>query len=168
MLTADGPRLLEFNVRFGDPETQAILPRTQLPLADVLLAAARGHLGDEIERLGLRGVVPADPGVATVAVVVAAHGYPDEPRTGERVTVDREGGRPSAASLGGRPRGGPRGADAAIITTGGRVVTVVGSGATMAEAAGAAYEGAERVRFPSAFYRTDIGVTAPSLAGAAA
>jgi phosphoribosylamine--glycine ligase len=169
MLTADGPRLLEFNVRFGDPETQAVLPRTRLPLADVLMAAARGRLGDGIDRTGMRGVVPADPDVATVAIVVAARGYPDEPHTGERVTVDRDGW-PAAARLhwaGVReePLGG---GDAAIITSGGRVATVVGSGLSIAEAARAAYAGAERVRFPSAFYRADIGVRRASLAGAAA
>ena len=83
MLTADGPRLLEFNVRFGDPETQAILPRLREPIGPLLLAAAGGRLAAEF---GSSTSVRADPDSVAVAVVLAASGYPGPPATGDPIS----------------------------------------------------------------------------------
>ena len=83
MLTADGPVLLECNARFGDPETQVILPRLAAPLGPLLLAAAKGRLKAAIKALGIDGHrVPTLPGAA-VGIVLAAAGYPDAPRVGD-------------------------------------------------------------------------------------
>ncbi len=85
MLTADGPVLLECNARFGDPETQAVLPRLAVPLGPLLLAAAQGRLLDAAMPLGLEGRrLPSLPG-ASVAIVLAAAGYPDAPRRGDSI-----------------------------------------------------------------------------------
>ena len=85
MLTADGPRLLEFNVRFGDPETQVQLPRLATPLGPLLAAAARDRLAFAAQGAGIRrAIVPTIPGAA-VGVVVAAPGYPSDVSTGGRI-----------------------------------------------------------------------------------
>ena len=86
MLTADGPRLLECNVRFGDPETQATLPRLATPLLPLLAGPRPGRLADAAAAAGIAGtLLPVHPGAA-VAVVVAAAGYPEAPRTGDPIT----------------------------------------------------------------------------------
>ncbi|MCW2921010.1 MAG: purD [Thermoleophilia bacterium] len=147
MLTADGPSVIEFNVRFGDPEAQVVLPRLRGDVALLLQAAARGELAD----------APAfewDDRVA-VGVVVAAEGYPLAPRTGD------------AISLGDVPRdtrdaivfhsGTTLDADGALRTAGGRVVTVVGFGDDVDSARAAATAAASRVHFDGAWHRSDIG-----------
>jgi phosphoribosylamine--glycine ligase len=144
MLTADGPRLLEFNARFGDPETQVILPRLAVALGPLLLAAARGRLPDE-------AAVPAIPGAA-VGIVLAAAGYPDAPRRGDRIDgreqLDHE---LLVFHSGTRCRG-----DGSWETNGGRVLTVVGRGADLERARAAAERGAETLRFDGVQRRTDI------------
>jgi phosphoribosylamine--glycine ligase len=144
MLTADGFRALEFNARFGDPETQVVLPRLRSDLVPLLLAAALGSLPDR-PRLEW-SERPA------VGVVVASGGYPESYGTGfeveglstvpDGVLVFHAGTRLIAG------RG--------LVTSGGRVFTTVGMGADVEEARMAALAGAVRVRFPGAFFRRDI------------
>lgn len=146
MLTSDGPRLLEFNARLGDPETQAILPRLAAPLGPVLLAAARGALA---------GVppIPTLPGAA-VAIVLASAGYPGRPTTGDRID-----GLDAAVS------------DGALIfhsatrlvsreweTAGGRVLSVVGQGRDLDTARAAAEHAAVRIAWLGHQRRHDIGL----------
>ncbi len=153
MLTPDGPRLLEFNVRFGDPEAQAVLPRIDGQLAPVLLAAARGSR-DGV-RLKIRNV-------ATVAVVIAADGYPANPRSGDEID-----GIPDARATGALVfHGGTAQVEGRSVTNGGRVLTVVGRGPDLGAARDQAYEAASRIRFAGMRYRRDIGAATRELAGA--
>jgi phosphoribosylamine--glycine ligase len=157
ILTANGPVLLECNARLGDPEAQAILPRLSGALGPVLLAAANGDLGSIVRTLGAGTVaLPTFPG-ATVGIVVAADGYPDAPRRGDRIA-----GLAEAGALGGlvfhagtlaRDEGG-------FTTNGGRVLTVVGRGTDLAEARAAAERAAEPVHWPGAQRRHDIAADA--------
>lgn len=133
-LTERGIRVIEFNVRFGDPETQAVLPRLRTPLPDVLLAAANGTL-EQVPPLDW------DPG-AVVAVVLAAEGYPGRLTLGVPVT--------STDVI----HAGTSEVDGQVVTSGGRVLAVRGFGATVAEARADAY--AKIQPFEGAQYRTDI------------
>jgi phosphoribosylamine--glycine ligase len=146
MLTADGPKLLEFNGRFGDPETQAILPRLAAPLGPLLLAAARG---------GLAGVAaPATLPGATCAVVLACAGYPETPRSGDAISgLDAAGAR-GALVFHAATTETPEGAWA---TAGGRVLTVVARGDTPTDAARAADHAADAITWPGLQRRHDIG-----------
>jgi phosphoribosylamine--glycine ligase len=156
MLTDEGPRLLEFNARFGDPETQAILPRLATPIAPLLLAAALNRLTQAADELGLRGpLVPVSRG-ATVALVLAAPGYPDQTEVGSPVEgIDR------AVSSGALVfQAGVRRRDGVLETSSGRVLTVVGSGVDLDEAADRAYAAAEHVQFHGKQIRRDIARSA--------
>jgi len=154
MLTAGGPRLLEFNVRLGDPEAQAILPRLAVPLAPLLAAAAEGHLATAAAQLGLgpRAVLPAAQD-ACVAIVLAAEGYPERPRRGDPIA-----GLADARAAGGLvfAAGVERTTDG-LHTAGGRVLTVVGRGRDLVAAADAAYDAAGHVAFAGVQLRRDIG-----------
>lgn len=159
MLTDAGPRLLEFNVRLGDPEAQVILPRLAVPLAPLLEAAAHDELASAAAALGIDGpVVPAEDGWAT-AVVLAAAGYPDAPRKGDVIegleAASAAGGLVFGAGVAAGPSGEPR-------TAGGRVMTVVGRGSSLDEAADRAYAAASHVTFPGVQFRRDIGRSAAS------
>jgi phosphoribosylamine---glycine ligase len=146
MLTEDGPRVLEFNVRFGDPETQAILPRLRSDLLPLLEAATTPG--------GLAGVDLAwAPGTA-VTLVLASAGYPASQSTGDPITgLDRvpEGVHVTHA-------GTARGADASLVTAGGRVLSVTGLGPDAAAARDAAYAAAEMIEFPGKQLRHDIAL----------
>jgi phosphoribosylamine--glycine ligase len=164
MLTTDGPRLLEFNVRLGDPETQAILPRLGVPLGPLLLAAATGRLSDAAAELGIAGpLVPAVPGAA-LAVVLATAGYPEAPGTGDSIE-----GLDAAREAGGLVFAGAveAMADGGLRTAGGRVVTVVGRGDDLPTAAGQAYAAADLVQFAGRQLRRDLARSAAA-AGAGA
>jgi phosphoribosylamine--glycine ligase len=153
VLTAEGPKVLEFNARFGDPETQVVLPLVENDVAELLLAAATGRL-DRQPPINVRG------GFA-VGVVMASGGYPGPYRTGLPITGIADAERDAlmfhaATSL--VDNGNP-------ITSGGRVLTVVGQGSSITEAQLLAYAACEQVHFEGAHYRTDIGrrETLPSL-----
>ena len=146
MLTPDGPRILEFNVRFGDPEAQAILPRIDAPLAQLMLECSTG-------RLTASGVLPAKP-FATVALVLAADGYPESGRRGDAISGIEAARRIGALVFG---AGVGRNDDGEIVTAGGRVLTVVGSGATVSAAADMAYAAADLIEYAGKWSRRDIG-----------
>ena len=147
MLTADGPILLECNARFGDPETQAILPRLATALGPILLAAARGSLPPDLTAL------PTLPG-ATVAIVFATSGYPDRPQPGDRILgiADAEGTGALVFHA-----GTDRQADGTWRTAGGRVLAVVGRGVDVDGAHDAAETAAYAIGFDGAQRRHDIG-----------
>ncbi len=149
MLTGDGPVLLECNARFGDPETQAIVPRLAGPLGPLLLAAARGDLPADMTML------PTIPGAA-VAIVLAAAGYPDQPMSGDRIR-----GLPDAVGMGAIAfhSGTSRQIDGTWRTAGGRVLSVVGRGVDMECARDAAEEAAGAIAFDGLQRRHDIGGT---------
>ena len=143
MLTADGPRVLEFNARFGDPETQSILPRLEGDLLGALAAAAGGDL-DEVE------LAATDD--AAVTVTIAAGSYP---AAGDRGTpIDGVAEAEAAGAL--VFHAGTALHDGQLVTNGGRILNVTGVGATVAEARARAYAGAERISFAGARYRSDI------------
>ncbi|MDZ7674643.1 MAG: phosphoribosylamine--glycine ligase [Acidimicrobiales bacterium] len=144
MLTDDGPKLLEYNVRFGDPEAQVVLPRVTSDLAQLLTEAADGHLDHE----------PTFTDDACVAVACAARHYPASPQTGDLI-----GGLAEVADLAGVEvfYAGVGAADTdGLVTSGGRVLYVVGSGPTIDEARARAYTGVERISWDGMHHRSDI------------
>lgn len=155
MLTPDGPRLLEFNVRIGDPEAEAILPRLDAPLARLLHAVAHDRLIPEAAALGIRGpLLPVRAG-AGVSLVLAAAGYPDTVRTGDPVTgIDAAraaGGHVFGGGIAGRPDGWR--------TAGGRVLVIAATGDDLAAASVRAEQAAGAIAFPGLQRRRDIGRT---------
>jgi phosphoribosylamine--glycine ligase len=154
-LTKEGPRVVEFNARFGDPETQVVLDRLASPLAGALAAAASGSLS---------GAAPLDwaPGAA-VTVVMAAENYPGPPVTGDVIDgIQAAEEVPGACVL---HAGTATGKDGRLITAGGRVLDVVGTGPDLAAARAAAYEAAARIRIRGGWYRTDIAAAAAQSPG---
>lgn len=144
MMTNEGPKILEYNVRLGDPETQAIMHHLKSDLADVLMSAAHGKLGTrELEW---------KPG-ASVCVVMAAEGYPGSPRTGDPISGLNEASATGAAVF----HAGTRVGWGGTVTAGGRVLGVTAGGASVAEAALKAYEAVAKIQFPGMQYRRDIG-----------
>ena len=143
MLTSDGPKVIEFNSRFGDPEAQVILPRLTTDLATVCLNTAKGRLSDVEVSWG---------GPPHVCVVMASGGYPEKYDTGVPISgIDQpeSAGIVFHAGTGDGPSGD-------TVTAGGRVLSAVGSGPTMREARDQAYELASRISFEGAQFRTDI------------
>ena len=149
-LTSRGPRVVEFNARFGDPEAQVVLDRLATPLAGPLAAAASGSLSGA-------GPLEWAPGAA-VTVVVAAEGYPAAPVTGAVIEgIDDALRVPGAYVLHagtGTDRGGR------LVSTGGRVLNVVGTGADLQAARTVAYQAAERIRMRGGWFRRDIAAEA--------
>ena len=144
-LTAAGIRVVEFNARFGDPETQVVLDRLSSPLAPLLAAAAAGELA---------GAAPLEwhPGAAVV-VVIAAEGYPEAPVKGDEIIGTERPGQDHAYLL---HAGTARDAKGALVTAGGRVLNAVGSGPDVAAARARAYGLAETVSLRGGWYRRDI------------
>jgi phosphoribosylamine--glycine ligase len=159
ILTATGPVLLECNARFGDPETQALMPRLASPLGPLLLAAARGRLADATLPLGLAGPrIPALPS-STAAVVLAAAGYPGTPRTSDRISgLGEPDGDPDTLVF---HSGTVRDATDGYQTAGGRILSVVGRGVDLEAARTAAARRIRTISFHGAHHRTDIGLDAP-------
>ena len=147
MLTSDGPRVLEFNCRFGDPETQSVLPLLDGDLVELLAAAAAGEL---------RGVEVDWRAGSAVSVVMASGGYPE--RSGRGLTISGCEDAEAAGALvfhAGTALRGER-----LVTNGGRVLAVTGLGATLGEAREAAYAGVGRIEFEGGWSRTDIALAA--------
>ncbi len=145
MLTADGPKVLEFNARLGDPEAQVVLPMLAEDLAPILRDAAAGTLGQSSCRFS------AD---ALVGVVLASGGYPDRYETGKAIAgLDRAASESDVLVF----HAGTARRDERIVTAGGRVLTVVGRGTDYATAMSRAYGAAAHVTFEGMFYRKDIG-----------
>jgi phosphoribosylamine--glycine ligase len=165
MLTAAGPRLLEFNARLGDPEAQAILPRLDVALAPLLLAAARGGLAEAAASQGIEDVLVPASSDAAVAVVLAAAGYPVAPEAGAPIEGIDEATSEGALVFG---AGVARDAEGGLVTAGGRVVTVVGRGVDLDSAAATAYAASDRIHFAGRQLRRDIGREQAALAGAGA
>lgn len=164
ILTADGPVVLECNARFGDPETQVVVPRLAVALGPLLLACARGDLPSVLPRSILAARrLPTLPG-ATAGIVLAAAGYPDAPRRGDAIT-----GLDDAAGTGALVfhAGTEIDPDGTVRTNGGRVVTVVGRGADVDHARTAALDAVRRIQAPGLQHRTDIGLPSPAPTGAA-
>jgi phosphoribosylamine--glycine ligase len=147
MLTPDGPKVLEYNARFGDPETQAVLPRLRSDLLELTHAAAQPG--------GLSGVaLEWDPRTA-VTLVLASAGYPDAPRTGDPITgLDDV---PPDVEV---THAGTAVDDGRLVTAGGRVLNLTALGATPAQARAAAYAAADAVAFAGRQLRTDIALRA--------
>ena len=146
MITAEGPKLIEFNVRFGDPECQVLMLRLQSDVVPYLLAAATGRLAEQ--------PAPAWRDEAAVCVVLAAEGYPDAPRAGSVIAGAEADFGPHIVVL---HAGTDRRADGALVAAGGRVLNVCALGASVREARERAYGAIARIDWPQGFHRTDIG-----------
>jgi phosphoribosylamine--glycine ligase len=146
MLTADGPKVLEYNCRMGDPECQAIVARMDFDFADALGAAAEGKL----DRITARWNPPA-----SVCVVLTSSGYPGHYETGKPISglAEAEAGENVIIF-----HAGTRGRDGGYVTAGGRVLGVTATGADLGSAAARAYAAAERIHFDGLHYRKDIGI----------
>lgn len=144
MLTKAGPKVLEFNCRLGDPETQVILPLLESDLLDILEACVEGRLDT---------VTPVWRDAAAVTVVMAAPGYPEEYESGVEIThID------AAEKLGCQVfQAGTKQKEARLLTAGGRVLAVTATGKTLGNARSQAYKGVRQIHFNNAHFRTDIG-----------
>lgn len=145
ILTADGIRVIEFNARFGDPETQVVLPRLVTPLSQLLLAAASGELGG-VPR-------PEFSDDVAVTVVVASEGYPESPRTGRVISGLEEAESVPGVTI---AHAATARSDAGLVATGGRVLSVVATGAGFPEARSRVYEAVDRIGLDGSQHRTDI------------
>ena len=145
MLTESGPKLIEYNARFGDPECQVLMMRLESDLASLLLACAEGRLGEHAEAK----MVPE----TALTVVMAAKGYPGTPEKGGGIDLG------SAEATGAKVfhAGTARDADGALVASGGRVLNVTAMGGSVTEAQRAAYAAVDAVEFASGFCRRDIG-----------
>jgi phosphoribosylamine--glycine ligase len=145
MLTADGPKVIEFNVRLGDPETQVLLPLIDEPLLPLLVAGAAGSLRATSVRIARD---------CLAGVVLASRGYPETSESGKVIEgIDAAEATPGVAVY----HAGTAQRGAQVVTAGGRVLTVVGRGADFTEAIARAYTGALRITFDGMQYRRDIG-----------
>jgi phosphoribosylamine--glycine ligase len=154
MLTAEGPKVIEFNVRFGDPEAEVVLPRLDDDLGDLLAAAANGGLPAETPRFRAGGCV---------TVVLASEGYPNSPRAGQVIEgLDAAAAVPgvdlyhAGTALDDRGR---------VVAAGGRVLAVTGHGVDLAAARASAYAAAACITWPGHQCRTDIAETAAAAPG---
>lgn len=145
MLTKDGPKLIEYNVRFGDPECEAIMPRIADDFAELLAFVATGRV-DEIGEVSIEEAV-------TMTVVIAADGYPGTAKSGASIdgieVAEEEGAIVFQA--------GTKEVDGKLVASGGRVLAVTAAGETLQDARDAAYEAVAKIRFADGFHRRDIG-----------
>jgi len=145
MLTKEGPKLIEYNCRFGDPETQVILPRLEDDLLALMLASAEGALPALTPRFSPR---------TALTVVLAAQGYPGTPKTGTLIEglEEAEAMPHILVTHAGTRRDGAR-----LLSAGGRVLNVTALADTVTQARERAYQAVDRIRWPEGFYRRDIG-----------
>jgi phosphoribosylamine--glycine ligase len=149
MITRDGPKLVEFNARFGDPECQVLMLQLESDLVPYLVAAATGRLAELPS--------PAWSGQAAICVVAASEGYPGAPQPGAVMTgAEADFGSDVVVFHAGTKRRD----DGALVAAGGRVLNVCAVGDTLAEARQRAYAAIARIDFPGGFWRTDIGARA--------
>src|SRR5215467_5633552 len=145
MLTPDGPKVIEFNVRMGDPETQVVLPLIDEPLLPLLIAAADGRVAQSACRVGLKRMV---------GVVIASRGYPDTSESGQPIHgIEAAQATPGVVVY----HAGTAVRDGRLVTAGGRVLTVAGRGADFSEAIARAYAGVRQIQFNGMQFRNDIG-----------
>jgi phosphoribosylamine--glycine ligase len=145
MLTDEGPKVIEFNVRLGDPEAQVVLPLIAEPLVPLLVAAASGELRQASCRLGAEKIV---------GIVLASRGYPESSESGQVISgLSAAERQPGVAVF----HAGTALSEGQIVTAGGRVLTVVGRGAGFAEAIARAYAALLSISFDGMQYRHDIG-----------
>jgi phosphoribosylamine--glycine ligase len=147
MIGPDGPKVLEFNTRFGDPETQAVLPRLRSDLVDLCLAAR--------EPGGLAGAEAEFVPEWAVTLVLASAGYPESSSKGDPIR-----GLEAAAELAEVTHAGTAARDGEVVTAGGRVLNLTALGATPAEARDRAYDAAGRIEFEGMQMRSDIAARA--------
>jgi phosphoribosylamine--glycine ligase len=145
MVTAEGPRVLEFNARLGDPETQVLLTRLQVDLADLMLAALAGKLGGYELRWDPR---------SALCVVLASEGYPTSSRKGDPITGLDAAGRVQDVTV---FHAGTRAQAGQVLVNGGRVLGVTGMGADLHAAHDRAYAAVDTIRWPGMQCRRDIG-----------
>jgi phosphoribosylamine--glycine ligase len=143
MMTAEGPKILEFNVRLGDPECQVLMHSFRGDVATALFNAAQGKRPD---------FGPAPTG-CSACVVLAAEGYPEKPRTGDVISGLQEAETSGATIF----HAGTKLADSNLVTNGGRVLGVTAAGGTLPDAIANAYRAAKKVQFEGMHYRSDIG-----------
>jgi phosphoribosylamine--glycine ligase len=145
MIEEDGPKLIEYNVRFGDPETEVLLPRLQSDLLELMLASAEGRLSGHIANFDER---------TALTVVMAAEGYPGSYRKGSRIDgLDEAAALPDVSVF----HAGTASKDGAIVSNGGRVLAITALGDSVSEAQAKAYAAVDRVRWSDGFCRRDIG-----------
>jgi phosphoribosylamine--glycine ligase len=144
-LTDHGTRVIEFNARFGDPETQVLIPRLKTPLATLLYNAATGNLS---------GTTLEWSDESAVTVVLAAQGYPAAPQSGGVITGFSSINNVSIFHAGTSKK------DEALVSSGGRVLTVTGVGEDLTEARNLAYRAISQISLAGSFYRTDIALNA--------
>jgi len=147
MLTADGPKLIEYNARFGDPECEAIMPRIEGDFAELLMAVASGRLG-EIGK-------PELSSQSTMTIIVAAEGYPGTPRRGGAIDGVEAAEREHGVIV--FHAGTARHSSGALLAGGGRVLAVTAVADTLANARARAYRGVDAIDFADGFHRRDIG-----------
>tara|TARA_Y100001968_G_C19454354_1_gene771418 strand:+ start:16339 stop:17667 length:1329 start_codon:yes stop_codon:yes gene_type:complete len=145
MLTSSGPQVIEFNCRFGDPECQTLIPLLGNELAEVLQACALGKL-NECSELSIKDN-------CSVCIVAAAEGYPESPRKGDLITISLE----STPSVQIFHSGTQRNSNGQLITSGGRVISLVAQGETFDKAFTKAYTAMEKIKFSGINFRSDIG-----------
>lgn len=150
-VTQKGIQVIEFNARFGDPETQPVLARLQTPLGQLLMAAAQGKLRTTFPTIKFHDR-------AAVGVVMAAEGYPDAPKTGAQITGVAQAARADDISI--LHAGTTTGNTGEFTASGGRLLTVVATGDTLETARDTAYDAVEQITVPNGQYRTDIAAKA--------
>ncbi|WCD93197.1 phosphoribosylamine--glycine ligase [Microbacterium sp. nov. GSS16] len=148
ILTPAGVRVIEFNARFGDPETQVVLPRLRTPLSRLLLAAAAGTLEDEPQ--------PEFSSDVAITVVLASEGYPEAPQTGRMIEGLAEAASVDGVSIVHAATGASDAPGGSLVATGGRVLNVVATGSDFADARARAYEAIGWISLDGAHYRHDI------------